>query len=781
MARHRSRAAGRRRPRRAARRRILLLPLGLLVALAGAFAVACLDVNWRFARHATPPPVRIYSAPFPLAEETVLAADDLAERLARLGYRQVEGTPRTPGEYSRRFRTWTIALNRFDGPGGTADPGIIRVRLSFGRIAGVESAAGGRAIAGARLEPEPLGILSGDVREERLPVPLRDLPADLRHAVIAVEDRRFERHPGVDPIGIVRALWANLREGGVVQGGSTITQQLAKNLYGGQENRTLARKVWETLAAVSLEITRGKDAILERYLNEIYLAQRGPFAIVGVGAAARHYFGKEARYLDLPESALLAGLIQSPGRYQPYRHPQAARERRDLVLRSMRDEGFIDAARFAAAIATPLDLRPEPSDNPRLAPYFLDYVAEGIRRSGLAEGHGAGLKVFTTLDPLIQARAEAAVAKRLAQYEREDRRLRPMPGGPLQAAVVALRPADGAILAMVGGRDYGGSQFNRTAQARRQPGSLFKPFVYLAGFALAQEAGDGRFTAATVLDDAPLEMVVAGKPWAPQNFDREFRGPVTARVALAQSLNVPTIRAAEAIGLKEIVRSARRAGVASPLEPVPSLALGTFEVAPLEIAAAFTPFANLGRRAAPRAIAAVLDAAGRTIEVPPPDLRRAATPQAAYLTVDLMRDVVRSGTAAGLLDWGIDADLAGKTGTTDDGRDAWFVGFTPDFLALVWVGFDNNRPLRLGGSALALPIWADLAAGSGLDPRLAWEEPAGFVRADIDPTTGDLAGWRCPASVEEIFIEGTEPTGTCEHDRPFESWAKRWFRWFSRD
>jgi penicillin-binding protein 1B len=757
-----------------------LLGLGILVALAGAFAVGCLDANWRFARHAPPPPVRIYSAPFPLAEGTVLSAEDLAERLARLGYRQVEGAPRVPGEYARRFRTWTIALNRYEGPGGTVDPGVVRVRLSSGRIADVEGAGGERESA-PQLEAEPLGVLAGDVREERLPVTVRELPADLPHAVIAIEDRRFATHPGVDPIGIVRALWTNVRHGEVVQGGSTITQQLAKNLYGGQGERTLGRKLWETLAAVSLEVTRGKDAILERYLNEIYLAQRGPYAIVGVGAAARHYFGKEARYLDLPESALLAGLIQSPGRYQPYRHPREARERRDVVLKAMREEGFIDEEHYQAAIATPLNLRPEPPHEPRLAPYFLDHVAEELKRTGLLEGKGAGIKVYTTLDPLIQARAEAAVTKRVVQYERSDRRLRPMPGGPLQAAFVALRPGDGSILAMVGGRDYGQSQFNRVTQARRQPGSLFKPFVYLAGFALAQDAGDSRFNAATVLDDAPLEMVVAGKPWAPQNFDREFRGPVTARMALSQSLNVPTIRAAETVGLKEVVRAARRAGIASPLEPVPSLALGTFEVTPLEIAAAFTSFANLGRRAVPRAISAVVDTAGQPIAVPPPDLAHAASRQATYLTVDLMRDVVRSGTAAGLQDWGIDADIAGKTGTTDDGRDAWFVGFTPDFLALAWVGFDNNRPLHLGGAVLAMPIWGDLAAKAGLDRRHGWEEPEGLVHADIDPTTGNLAGWRCPESTEEIFIAGTEPTEPCEHDNPVESWARRWFRWFRRD
>jgi 1A family penicillin-binding protein len=766
--------------RRSLRRWFLLLPLACLVALAGALAVACLDANWRFARHAPPPPVRIFSAPFPLRRGVVASSEDLVARLARLGYRRVDGRATTPGEYAKRMRSWEIALNRYDGPGGPVEPRTVRVHLSFSRISDVEDADTGGSLE-SWLEPELLGTLSGDVREERFPVSLAELPEHLKQAVIAVEDRRFERHPGVDPIGIVRAMWANMREGEVVQGGSTITQQLAKNLYGGQNSRTLTRKAWETLAAISLEMTRGKQAILERYLNEIYLAQRGPFAIIGVGAAARHYFGKEARYLDLPEAALLAGLIQSPGHYHPYRHPSVARERRDLVLKLMREEGFIDASQMEQAIATPMNLRPEPSDDPRLAPYFMDYVAETLRAQGLSEGRGEGLRVYTTLDPLLQQRAEAAVTKRVKQYETGYRQLRRMPGGPLQAAVVALRPADGAILAMVGGRDYSESQFNRATQAKRQPGSLFKPFVYLAGFTESQEAGDNRFTAATVLEDAPLEMVVAGKEWSPQNFDREFRGPVTARMALAQSLNVPTIRAAELIGLKEVVRAARRSGIVSPLEPVPSIALGTFEVTPLEMAASFTVFANLGQRSSPRAIEAVLDANGESIDLPEPETKSAASRQAAYLTVDLMRDVVRSGTAAGLADWRIDGDIAGKTGTTDDGRDAWFCGFTPDFLALAWVGFDNNRPLRLGGAALALPIWADFAAEAPIDHRLAWEEPDGFTRADIDPTTGKLAAWRCPSSTEEIFIAGTEPTEPCDHDRSSESWARRWFRWFRGD
>ena len=763
-------------------RRLLFvwLPLGFGVVLAGALTIACIDANWRFSLAAPPPPVRILSTSFAIREDMRLSREDLVERLKRLGYRQVEGRPATPGEYALRFHAIEIARNRFDGPDGPVEPLTVRVRLSS-RVGNVENAETGRDVKDFRLEPEPLGLLSGDAHEERLPTPLTDIPPVLQHAVIAIEDRRFESHPGFDPLGILRALIANMRHGEVVQGGSTITQQLAKNLYHAQDNRTVAQKIWETLSAISLEMARTKQAILERYLNEVYLAQRGPTAIVGVGAAAHHYFGKEVRYLDLPESALLAGLIQSPGRYHPYRHPDAARERRDLVLQAMREADFITEDERKAASAAPLLLRPEPSHDSRQAPYFVDYVAEELNRLGITDKESAGLIVHTTLDPLLQARAEAALETRLAKDERTFKQLRPLPGGSLQGAVVALRPTDGAVLAMVGGRDYGRSQFNRIAQAHRQPGSLFKPFVYLAGFQRAQEEGEPSFTPATVLDDSPFEEEVAGVVWAPHNFDEEFRGPVTARQALTHSLNVPTIHAAEQIGLREVIRAARRCGIESPLEPVPSIALGTFEVTPLEIAAAFTPFATGGERHAPRSIEAIVDGKGKKRLLPDPEHKTAATPQAAYLTLDLMRDVVRQGTAAGIGAWGLQADLAGKTGTTDEGRDAWFLGFNPDFLALAWVGFDNNRPLRLGGSALALPIWADVASGAGLDPQSKFEEPDGLVREDVDPTTGLLAGWRCPDSINELFIAGAEPVEACQHDRPVTSWAKRFFHWLQRE
>jgi len=758
----------------------LLLRAGLAVALvlAGLLTLASIDANWRFAHLEAAAPARVFSAPFVLSDRVAVVREDLFERLARLGYRKIDGHPSMPGEYSVRFRALEIFLNAFNYPTGRVEAMPVRVKIGFGRIGRIENLSSGEDLERALIEPEPLGTLSGSVREERLAVSIDDLPKHLLDAVVAVEDRRFYRHSGIDPRALARALFANVKSGEVVQGGSTITQQLAKNLYPSGE-RTLTRKLWETLAALSLEALHSKSEILERYLNQIYMAQRGPTSIIGVGAASGHYFGKDARYLDLPEAALVAGLIQSPGRYHPYRHPREALERRNLVLRLMRDEGFITEPQYDEAREAPLSLRAEPAADARQAPYFIDFVAQQLQDQGLRDpASRLGIRVFTTLDPLLQARADKAVDASLKQYERAYTQLRPLPGGEIQGAFVALNPSDGSILAMVGGRNYGRSQFNRITQAHRQPGSAFKPFVYLAGFQKAQDERTPLFTAATVLDDSPLEMEVSGHPWAPQNFDQEYRGPVSARQALALSLNVPTIRAAETIGLRDIVRMARRCGIESPLQPVPSIALGTFEVVPLEMVSAFTTIATLGTRAWPRAIIAVVDDSGKVMEVPTHPPQEAATPQASYLTLDLMRDVVRYGTGAAIWSYGVEGEFAGKTGTTDEGRDAWFVGFTPDFLGLAWVGFDNNRPLRLGGSALALPIWAQVARGAGIDRGRRWEMPSGIVEEEVDSTTGLRATARCPDSTPEIFIEGTEPPECDQHQGGFESWATRIMNWF---
>ncbi|MBI4168612.1 MAG: hypothetical protein HY510_01595, partial [Acidobacteria bacterium] len=464
------------------------------------------------------------------------------------------------------------------------------------------------------------------------------------------------------------------------------------------------------------------------------------------------------------------------------RHSKEARERRNLVMRLMLDEGFITRKDHEEASSAPLRLRPEPSSDPRQAPYFIDYVAQELQRLYLRDpASHLGLRVFTTVDPLLQARAQSILDRSLSRYEKEYRHLRPLPGGEIQGAVVALRPSDGSILAMAGGRNYSKSQFNRATQAHRQPGSLFKPFVYLAGFQKAQDLGQAEFTPATVLDDSPLEMEVNGEPWTPQNFDQEFEGPVTARHALAYSRNVPTIRAAEMIGLRDVVRMARRCGIESRMQAVPSIALGTFEVVPLEAAAAFTPIANLGTRVRPWAVTAVADDDGKVIDVPRGESKKVVSEQAAYLTLDLMRDVVLYGTGAGIWSHGVQGEFAGKTGTTDEGRDNWFVGFNPDYLALTWVGFDNNRPLKLGGSVLALPIWAQLTARAGIDRRRGWERPGGIVEQEIDPETGQIAGWGCPDSAREIFIADAVPAECENHLGSAEPWAARVFRWFRRD
>jgi len=759
------------------------LALAVALALAGVLTVAFVDANWRFAHLEAAAPARVFSAPFALAEGTPVRRDDLLERLGRLGYRRVEGHPQTPGEYAVRFRSYEIFLNAFDYPEGRFPETPVRIRVGFGqRIGGVDHAETGTALAGVRLEPEMIGVLSGNVREQRLPVAIDDLPETLRRAVIAVEDRRFYRHPGIDPWALLRALFVNVKSGEVVQGGSTITQQLAKNLYPDPTSRNVPRKIWETLAALGIEALHSKDEILERYLNQIYMAQRGPISVIGVGAAARHYFGKDARYLDLQESALLAGLIQSPGRYHPYRHPRAARDRRNLTLRLMREEEFISTKQEQEAAAAPLQLRAESSGDPRQAPYFIDFVAQELLRLNLRDpASQQGLRVFSTLDPLLQARAQTLVAASLKTYEKQYRHLRPLPGGEIQGAFVALRPADGAVLAMIGGRDYTKSQFNRVTQAHRQPGSLFKPFVYLAGFQRSRDEHAAVFTAATVLDDSPFELEVNGEIWAPQNFDREYRGAVTAREALARSLNIPTIRAAELIGLRDVVRMARRCGITSPLQAVPSIALGTFEVTPLEIAAAFTPIANLGARVDPHVVTSIVDDAGAVREVERPAPQEVISPEAAYMTLDLMRDVVRYGTGAGIWGYGVEGEFAGKTGTTDDGRDNWFVGLNPAYLGLAWVGFDNNRPLKLGGSVLALPIWAQLAARSGLDVRRAWTAPPGIVEEEVDPTTGLLASWRCPDSTGEIFFSDAVPAPCEDHGSGFSNWAREVIDWFRRD
>jgi penicillin-binding protein 1B len=588
------------------------------------------------------------------------------------------------------------------------------------------------------------------------------VPASLVDAVLVTEDRDFFRHTGVS---VKRLLGAGFKTatGGMKQGGSTLTQQLVKNLYLSPE-RTVRRKAVEAVMAVILDARYSKEEILEAYLNEIYLGRRGAVAITGVGEAARYYFGTQVSDLDLAQSATLAGMIRAPNAYSPFRSPERTRQRRDLVLHLMRDEGRIDDAALRAALAEPVTPTTRVEERTR-APHFVDFV-----KGELADRYGheletEGLQIYTTLDVDLQSAAQRAITQGLENLEKTYRRLASASKeAPLQGALIVIEPQTGGVRALVGGRDYRLSQFNRVTQAHRQPGSLFKPFVYLAAF--ARRDLDPPITPATILMDTPITVEWGQKTdeemWTPRNYDNDYRGPMSARQALERSINIPTVRVSLAAGLGYVLGAARDAGIGSRLRGYPSVALGAFEISPMEIAGAYSVFANSGVRVPPNAIVGVMTGDGRVLDRKAATLAPALPADAVYLVNSILQGAVIRGTGAGARSKGLTGTLAGKTGTTNDGRDAWFVGYSPRFLAAVWVGYDDNRGLNLSGTQAAVPIFADFSRSIPAQYFAeAFPEPSDIVTADIDPTTGYLAGPGCPQKLSEVFLEGTAPTTVC--------------------
>ncbi len=750
-----------------------------LMAAAGAalfLAVTYVQVRNGFSHRPGRFPSQIYSAPLSLTPGLRLSPAELQAELTSRGYRPMEGEPTSPGLFRRRGSTVDVHLNSFRYPEGVVAGFPARVRFRNDRILRCELLPGGRDLDVLVLEPRLLGAFHGPLQQARTPVGLAELPRDLVQAVLVVEDRRFYDHGGFDPRGMLRALWRDVRARDVVQGGSTITQQLIKNVLL-THDRTLARKLRELVMAPMLESMLTKDEILELYLNEIYLGQKGPVSIIGVGEAARFYFGRDASDLDLAQSALLAGLIRSPGGYNPWVRPEVARKRRDEVLGRMAAAGAIAQEQAERARARSLALADATGSKPPEAGYFLAHVRGTLDRElGRGRLETDGLRLFTTLEPRLQAAAARALRDGLERLESDRRVSRRVGDTGLQGAVVVLNPRTGAVLAMVGGRDFGASMFNRAVDARRQVGSLFKPFVYLTALEAAAAGPRGGLTAASILDDAPLTLTAGGRAWSPGNNDGQFSGPVTVREALARSINVPAVRAAQEAGIDRVAETAVACGFSPDIPRVPALALGSAEASPLEVAVAFSTLAAGGRRPEPRWLRGAADGRGRPLEVPAPQAKEAVSPAAAYVAVDLMREVVATGTgrlvaAAGL--WG---EVAGKTGTTNERRDAWFVGFTPDFLAVVWVGVDDNRPMGLEGSQAALPIWLDLVRRVRPDSGLSFPLPDDVAFAWIDPESGGLAVAACPRAVEEVYIAGTEPRDECElHER-----RSFWRRLFGR-
>jgi penicillin-binding protein 1B len=780
----------RRRTRRAARavwRRKGVLALALVLAVAvpvGLFAGWAWHVVSRLDLARVHEASFIYAAGQPLTAGVSVEATHLVGTLRRLRYQEVTGTPRLAGQFRRTDAAWDIFLHARDDPRARRGASRIRVALEGGRVTSVFDPTNGGRLDGIELEPEVLSGLTDTVGQFRRPVRRAAVPTPLTQAVLAAEDHRYYDHGGVDARAVMRALWVNLRRGEVAQGGSTLTQQLVKNLLLSPK-RTWDRKLREAGLAIMLEWRYGKSQILEAYLNTIYMGQHGNAGIYGVGAAARSYFGKDVEQLGLAEAALLAGMIRAPNSHSPAQNPDRARDRRDAVLARMAELGFIDEADRAKASQERVRARSGPILR-LLAPYFLDHVRVQIEQPQSEDGvlGGGGLRIYTTLDPVLQRAAEAAVTRGLDRLEGRYKHLRRTENGErLQAALVALDPATGEIRALVGGRDYFQSQFNRAIHARRQPGSAFKPFVFLAALGVGPKGEPPRLTPVSVVKDEPFTVQVGRDTWSPRNYENRFEGPVSVRRALEQSLNAGTYQLAAEAGLPTVVRRARDVGFTSPLQPVPALALGSFEVTPIELAGAYATLANYGERRTPTAVRAIVDRAGQVEE---PARTRAAALRAdeAYLLTYLLRGVVDRGTGAPVRALGVDGVVAGKTGTTNDGRDAWFVGYSPRLVALVWVGFDERDVLKLSGSQAALPIWADfMRAAMTVLPSGGFTVPATVVFRDVDPSNGKLATRHCPVQFREAFLTGTEPRETCTDHSPgqfVDDLVRRFFDWFGR-
>lgn len=699
----------------------LLLLFAVVGALALAIDVALLwdSVTQRMDGRVHDEPARITGTLPRLAQGAVATQDGWRRTWAEVGLTEVEpGEVDEAGEFSMKRRKWVV---------WPANGAAIEVVVEGRRVDSLRRRDDGTRLAGWEFPLPAISLMTDASRERRTVVPLDDMPLELRRAVVAIEDERFYKHHGVDPRGVARAALRNLQSGGVSEGGSTITQQLAKNMFLSAD-RTFVRKGQEALLAGVLEYRYDKDRLLEAYLNEIYLGQRDGFAIMGVGEASRAWFGKEVSALTLPEAALLAGAIHAPNRTVPWRHPDEARRRRDVVLARMGELEAVPDTEIEAALASELTWA-EGAGLGRRAPWFLDALAADLGdRYSAAALHRDGLELVSTLDPLLQASAEEAVTEHLAMLRESHPELWASGGHP-QVALVALDPRTGAIRALVGGADYGTSQFNRALYARRQPGSAFKPIV------LAAAIGDRwpELGPNSIVDDAPISVAGAGaggRAWRPRNYDGKFDGTMTLREATERSRNLPFVHLGREIGPERLRSAAEALGIRTPLAAVLSLTIGAQEVTPVDLAAVYATLANGGLYTPPRLLDGVRDREGRWLERAMPSPQAGIDPRVAAVVTDLLEGVIDEGTARGVRRTGLRIPLAGKTGTSNDARDAWMVGCSPDLAVAVWMGFDEERALGLPSTVAAVPLWAAFMARA--EPFLAGEafpRPRGTAEA----------------------------------------------------
>ena len=712
-------------------------------------------IDKRFSARRWSIPSRVYSDSMLLYPGQTINLKLFHEKLNHLEYRDVSREPELKGEMYGKGSVLDIYLHDLKMPSKQREGFPIKIVFQDNQIASIERLDTNQLVPILELEPEEIMLFFGRERERRQLVSINQVPVYLMYAVLAAEDSRFYQHHGVDPRGILRALYANIRHGRVRQGGSTLTQQLAKNYFLTPE-RTLRRKFKEFLMAVIMELMYDKNAIFEIYLNEIYFGQKGSIAIHGVGEASYYYFGKPVQRLSLAEAATIAGLIKGPNQYSPYVDSERCKQRRNAVLRDIYKKGWITKEERDVTIASPVKPVGYTAYGKK-APYFIDYLAGQLPIFYSPEDLASlGLSIYTTIDTQVQMATERALERGLARLEKANPALRRSgPDKKLQGAVIVMQPKTGYILAMAGGRDYSVSQFNRITQARRQPGSAFKPFVYLTGLS--------EFTPSSLLSNKPKTYEVDGKLWQPQNTNPVAENGLRLRTALAKSDNLATVDLAMKVGLTRIVNTAQTFRFSTPMAPQPSLALGSFEVIPLELARAYCTFAADGVQPYPLSMKMVVDEKGKILEQRHLKIKSLISPGEAYIMNSLLRSVVTEGTARSLAWRGITFPVAGKTGTTNNYRDAWFVGYTPDILALVWVGFDNGDSVDAEGSVAALPIWAELMKALPRYTSGSWfRRPPDVVTRIVCSQSGQLAVKnRCPEPLEEIFLKKNVPTKYC--------------------
>ncbi len=740
-----------------------LLGAFLIVAFSGGFYLANLynNISQLIAQRRAALTSAIYSAPFEINANDEIAPLHIIDRLERLSYSRVQ-EPRHPGEYSLEPGVLTIYAREFRVGDRGYPAALFHVSFDGQRLSGIADSFGA-AQTQALIEPEIIGRLLPEAPAERVEVSLSEVPPYLIKGLLATEDRFFYYHFGFDPIRMIEAAIIDLHSHRLSQGASTLTQQLARTFLE-QHTRSFHRKFRELAIALVLEMRLSKSEILERYVNDVWMGEYQGTPIYGMPLAARYFFNKDLRQVSPAEAATLIGMIQAPSSDDPRRHPQTARERRNVVLALMRRAGALDQNVYEAAVAQPVVTVPAPGL--RRAPYFADYVTAQVAKLSGVNGTLAGLRVYTTLDPELEQAASEALVANLERLERLHPRLRRRTSAKrLEGALVAIEPRSGAILAMVGGRDYGISQFNRVASAERQPGSAFKPIVYLTALDPALSPLSQPVTLASILPDRPMSF----GGWRPVDYEGTYAGDVTVAEALADSLNIPTAYLGSQLGPAAMIQTAHLMGIQEKLPNYLPISIGSGEVTLLEMASVYGTFADGGVVRSPYAIEAVVNGQGQLIYKHAPRAQRLMSRAVAYLMTGALRGVLEYGTGKSAARMGLDFVAAGKTGTTEDYRDAYFIGYTRELVCGVWVGFDQPQDIGLPGADAALPAWVAFMRQSIRQPQLGFgPPPPGITMATIDPTTGGLATPSCPRVARLPFLSGTEPTQTCRlHSRLF--------------